>query len=189
MGVALFIYLVISPSHPGCSIDPLPEVMQELQSFERRMPPIGSDARAKALEEWRKIYRKPQTVRVLGISFDTRFAKVLVTADYDLKKLADDTDTLDVPRFTSILDMRIGMVREAIARNQRAVLSPSTMNRFWFYPDDNLYEESEGIVLKIDMKNADMAMLAIRNLNSEQAAEFLTNLYLNGVRSGPKPKQ
>ena len=125
-------------SNPGCSIDPTPEVMRELQMVQRRFSASdqGFD------QEWRRVCQKPQKVRVLGVPFNTRFARVLVDADYDMKTLADSTDKLDLPGFTGIMDMTIRLARAGGGRNQA---SPS-LNRFWFYPGETLYEESAGVI-------------------------------------------
>ena len=77
-------------SNPGCSIDPDSRVLGELQNL---IPQIlgGSDPNdvQRSLDRWRSKCSQPQQVRVLGIPFNTRFANVMVDADYDMKRLVD----------------------------------------------------------------------------------------------------
>jgi hypothetical protein len=133
-------------SHPGCSIDPNPETSQRLMQVGQQVVRVPSfDQVQKALEDWERICQEPQTVRVMGIPFNTRFAKVMVKADYDMKLLVDGSDSLDVPGFASLTDMKLNEIRVALQQGQPISLSIS-MNRFWFFPGPNFYEESPGIV-------------------------------------------
>lgn len=137
-------------SHPGCSIDPTERVVLELQSLKQRMSGGGSGGGDAFIEQWRRTCQKPQKVRVFGMPFDTHFAKVLVQADYDLKTLADGSDQINTPGFISITDMKLGKARQAVLSNQPVVLPASGMNRFWFYPGEISYQESDGVVLLRD---------------------------------------
>lgn len=77
-------------SPPGCSIDPNPQVLRELQAIGDRVSQTADpEERHRLLQEWEVAGRQPQSVRVLGVPFYTRFAKVMVDADYYMKRLVN----------------------------------------------------------------------------------------------------
>lgn len=135
-------------SNPGCSIDPDPKVLSELNEVADK---IFSHSRPEAvqdnLHQWNQICRQPQKVRILGIPFNTRFSKVMVEADYFMKRLVDGSVKTGVSGFKSLTDMTLDVIRDDISNNQPVSIPLSTLNRFWFYPDENSYLEDEGIVL------------------------------------------
>ena len=135
---------IIYTSDPGCSIDPDPAVIRELEGLAGRIFASGSDD---GLEAWNRVCRKPQTVRVMGVPFDTRFAKVMVEADYDMKSQVDGRDPLELPGFASLADMTLKHARRQVIAGRADSLALSTMNRFWFYPGESRFEEHQGVVL------------------------------------------
>ena len=135
-------------SPPGCSIDPNPDTIKRLQSVAQKITTSTSFERVEQqLKAWNRICNEKQNVRVMGIPFDTRFARVMVEADYDMKCIVDGTDVLNIPGLTSLSDMKLEIIRQAIINNQKITISPVSMDRFWFYPGTNIYEEEQGIVL------------------------------------------
>jgi hypothetical protein len=134
-------------SNPGCSIDPDPAVISQLDAVGRRIGSASSpQAVERAIGEWRATCKQPQSVRVLGIPFDTHFAQVMVSADYDMKTLADGTTQIKIPGLIGVSDMMLETEKEAVAAHQPISVSPN-LNRFWFYPGANVYDESKGLVL------------------------------------------
>jgi len=134
-------------SDPGCSIDPDPRVIDRLQATGQRV--LGSSSQSdieNAIQQWQETCRSPQNVRVLGIPFDTRFAWVMVKADYDMKRLVDGTDTLDIAGFTSLTDMTLEKAKNDIVRGRSISIPVSSMSRFWFYPGENRYLEDKGVI-------------------------------------------
>lgn len=128
----------ITYTPPGCSIDPSPEILQRLQR-------LGGDISTpqqmrRMLQQWRTICSRPQKVRVDGLPFDTRFAKIMVDADYLMKKIVDGSLALDIPGFTSLNDM---VMNDMVGNMQqgREVSMPMMLNRFWFSPGENGYRE------------------------------------------------
>jgi len=91
---------------------------------------------------------------VFGIPYDTRFAKVMVEADYYMKRLVDGSVTLDIEGFLSLTDITLNIIREDIKKNSEISVPMSTLNRFWFYPGENVFLEDKGIILinKSDVK-------------------------------------
>lgn len=133
-------------SYPGCSIDPVPEVMRQLQLIEQQLATRRSlDELERALDNWRFTCQKPQAVRVLGIPFDTHFAQVMVKADYEMKTLADGADAIGIPGFISMTEMSLGEARRDILQKQSVTLSAS-LNRFWFYPGETVCEEDQDVL-------------------------------------------
>jgi hypothetical protein len=84
-------------------------------------------------------------VRVLGVPFDTRFAKVMVDADYYMKRLVDGSVSLDIPGFESLMDVREGISKREM---EQGINTPyHSMSRFWFCPGDSTYTEDDGMIL------------------------------------------
>lgn len=133
-------------SAPGCSIDPDPKVLNRLQVVSNR---IASNQNPKSvqtvLDEWRRVCRMPQKVRVLGIPFHSRFGKIMVEADYDMKRLVDGSVDVDISGFSSLSDMTMSIARNALQKGEPVSLA--SLNRFWFYPGQNSFEEDEGIAV------------------------------------------
>ena len=121
---------------PTVSIDPKPEVLRQLDV-------IGIDD----AERWRRVCQQFQTVRILGIPFDSRFAKTMVHADYDLKKLVGGPDNHHITGLVSLTGMRLLKTRQDMATGRASEQSVSSMHRFWFSAGDNLYYEDAGAVL------------------------------------------
>ncbi|MDX2044365.1 MAG: DUF1598 domain-containing protein [Acidobacteriota bacterium] len=188
-------------SYPGCSIDPVPEVMRELQLVEQQLDSRRSTGEMeRALDSWRRVCQKPQAVRVLGIPFDTHFAQVMVKADYDMKTLADGADAIGIPGFISMTEMSLGEARQAIQQNKTITLSAS-LNRFWFYPGETSFEEAQGesqnvlflkrcpVKLLTEQMYSDARGQTIQsgmaNPQAERFAENFTALYDRVMRQRP----
>ena len=146
---------------PGCSIDPNQKVLGMLQNIGDEAQSTTDDAeRERAIEEWIKTCRLPQKVRVLGIPFDTRFAWVMVKADYDMKKLVDGSDPLDIVGFESLQKVSFDEAKKAALAGRISSIPLSSMQRFWFYSGESRYVESEGTIL--------LKQVEVRLLTEEQ---------------------
>jgi len=134
-------------SNPGCSIDPDPRVINELNTKAQNLmnntlvEKIDTD-----IEQWHSICQKPQIVRVLGIPFDTHFGDVMVAADYLLKRLVDGSVDLGIEGFTSLLELTKQDMEKDIIDNKPLSFSVTSMNRFWFFPGENKYSYDDNIV-------------------------------------------
>jgi hypothetical protein len=127
-------------SYPGCSIDPNPEILQKLQRLGDLITSAPTfDEVEQRLRDWHDLCRNPQKVRVMGIPFDSRFARVMVKADYDMKTLVNGSDSLNISGFQSLTDMTLAAVRPALIQGTPIRVSLSTLNRFWFCPGQNRY--------------------------------------------------
>lgn len=132
-------------SDPGCDIRPLPETMRRLQQLE---PAIHAGATVAATDaavyRWQEACESPQRVSVLGVPPDVAFARVMVTADYDMKRLADGTDDTGLPGMSSVADLSMAGMRAALRRHQRPAMG-AQMNRFWLTAGEVSYEEADGV--------------------------------------------
>ncbi|MCP4367392.1 MAG: DUF1598 domain-containing protein [Deltaproteobacteria bacterium] len=90
------------------------------------------------VDYWCKICPQPQDVRVLGIPFHARFSKVMVEADYYMKRLVNGSAELDIDGFQSLTEMY---------EEKKVISNNVEMNRFWFFPEENSYVEDKGIVI------------------------------------------
>lgn len=130
---------------PGCDIRPEPSHVLQMQSLERKLYSNQSPAQTEAvIRNWNQTCELPQTVSVFGLPFDTHFGLAMVKADYDMKRLADGSDHLALPGFSSMMDREVADVESSLRQHQPVTLKTSR-NRFWLTPDDQAYEEAEGI--------------------------------------------
>lgn len=132
---------------PGCSIDPYPRVIQKLQLLGHKMHENSSPEKMdKDIAAWRQTCCSLQKVRVFGVPFDSHFSWVMVKADYDMKGLVDGSDIPGIEGFASLSDMTMKKAKKDILKNEPISISNSSINRFWFFPGENLYYEDEGVV-------------------------------------------
>lgn len=136
-------------SNPGVSLDPDPDVLRELNQLMQRLRREPDLQRKQAiLKEWHQICERPQDVRVDGIPPSTHFAKVMLTADYDMKGLVDGTDSLSLSGFESFMDMVYKRAKRELETGEKADVPLSMLNRFWFYPDKTQFVQSDhGMIL------------------------------------------
>ncbi|TKJ36896.1 hypothetical protein CEE37_14365 [candidate division LCP-89 bacterium B3_LCP] len=135
-------------SHPGCSIDPNPDTLRRLKEIAQQINDTQTtEGINQFIEKWFSVSKELQTVRVLGIPFHTRFAKVMLQADYDMKSLVNGTDCPGVPGFKSLINIRFDEIQQAVRNSQPIQVSFVGMNRFWFYPGENHYLAGDGVCL------------------------------------------
>ena len=85
-----------------CSIDPSPEGVAKLQQYLRSLKTIGDpDVTLRSMEE----SLGPQRVTVGGVPADSRLARVLVAADYRMKRIGMGLEPSGVPGLPSYLSM------------------------------------------------------------------------------------
>ena len=135
-------------SNPGCTIDPNPSILRQLEVVGERMnnTKIAGEVE-KLIQAWHQTCHSPQSVNVMGIPFDTRFGWVMVKADYDMKRIVDGSDSMEIPGLKSQTDMILEQAKNDVLKGRALSVPLSSMNRYWFYPGKNLYEEDEGIAL------------------------------------------
>lgn len=100
-----------------CSIDPVPERIKALRRFLATREASAADPTA-TLRKMEEVLG-PQTIRLGGVPADSRFARVLVAADYRLKRIGMGLEESGVPRLPSYL------------ATVPANMSAGTLPRFW----------------------------------------------------------
>jgi hypothetical protein len=128
-------------AYPGCSIDPDPSIVGQLRDIQLRSQSTPGQAWDSQISRWNNVCRAPQQVKVFGIPFNSRFARTMVQADYDMKTLVDGTDKLELPGLISLVDRKMHDIGASI-RQERPIAVSVGMSRFWFYPGKQHYEES-----------------------------------------------
>ncbi len=129
----------------GCSIDPDPRIVGKLQELGVESMSNSSHSQVEDfIQEWHSVCRSPQEVRVLGMPFNTRFAKVLVQADYDMKRLADGSDALDVDGFTSLSEKTLDKYKAHVLGGGAGEFPMSFLNRFEFVPSECPFHREKG---------------------------------------------
>ncbi len=155
-------------SNPGCSIDPNQQIMQKLNTVGRKVLSSTTIENTKEiLKEWHGICRNPQNVRIMGIPINSHFAKVMIKADYDMKNIVNGTDNVGISGLYSLMDMKENQILKDI-HNKKSISISISMNRFWFYPGKNIYEESEGVLL---IKECPVHLLTENEYNSSGSKE------------------
>jgi len=86
-----------------CSIDPTPEGLVKLQAFLKSQKTIGNDPSA-TLRSMETVLG-PQNVSVGGVPGGSRFARVLVAADYRMKRIGMGLEASGVKEVPSYLSM------------------------------------------------------------------------------------
>lgn len=142
-------------SAPGCSIDPDPRVLGELNDQSQRIAAISdADRKREGFDAWQEIGRQPQKVRVLGVPFDTRFAKIMVDADYYMKRLTNGSVDLGIKGFDSLMDMEVRLSEKNLDNGKNGYEESNSLNRFWFCPGESTFSDDDGMVTleKCDVK-------------------------------------
>jgi uncharacterized protein DUF1598 len=117
----------------SCSIDPTAEGMQRLQQYLSAKKTIGNPSQT--LHEYESSLG-PQQITVTGVPAASRFASVLVAADYRMKRLAMKMDEPPVRGMPSYLDM--------------ATPGGSMTPRWWLSPNyEALYRDGEGLAWEL----------------------------------------
>ncbi len=107
----------------GCSIDPTPEGLAAMQQFLQQVGPHATPAHTQAIAEGLRTNLGLQRVSIQGIHPSTRFAQILVEADYRMKLIGIGLEQPPV-RLVSYVD-----------RANPAQVSRNAMQRWYFTPD------------------------------------------------------
>jgi hypothetical protein len=123
-----------SSIRPGCSIDPTESTVKLMNELSRRASQAGSiQAKDAVMEELKERWTAPQDVRVFGVGRSTRFAQVMVAADYLCKRVADGTADLGGLKLAGTADQRMRDMEQRV-RAGEPTAAKMVMSRFWFYP-------------------------------------------------------
>jgi Protein of unknown function (DUF1598) len=119
-----------------CSIDPTPEGLQRVSALLSKQTAVNDNVEkiSAALEQ----ASGPQKITLHGLPEDSRFAQVLVTADYRMKRLGMNFEASPVKGMPSYMEL--------VSPNVHAVQTP----RWWLAPKyDPLATDGEGLAWEI----------------------------------------
>ena len=85
-----------------------------------------------AYRRWVDTCKSLQEVRVSGVPVQTRFAQIMVEADYFMKRLANGSSKPRVPSFNSHTDFLFLELRKQWNRGRTPRMERHIMSRFWF---------------------------------------------------------
>src|SRR5262249_41993821 len=106
------------------SIDSNPEVYHRLRDFHT------TDAEGR--RKYAELCRAPQKVRVDGMIRHSRVAKVLIDADYRMKKISNGSETLPISSpFPGDVEAEIREWRRQLDAGREPDI-PSNLTRYWF---------------------------------------------------------
>jgi hypothetical protein len=118
----------------GCSIDPVPKRLAELQSFIKQGGPATIDDVEARFNQMDDILGY-QDVRIDAVPEDSHFAMILVEADYRMKRIAIGVEAPAIKGLKSHLAM-LGAAGNA-------------MQRWWFLPFyDAIYRSDDGLAFQ-----------------------------------------
>ena len=116
----------------GCSIDPTQEGLASMQRFLRSVGRSATPAQTQYLANGLRSSLGLQNVRVDGVPADTRFAQVLVEADYRMKMIGIGLERPRVRGLTSFVDLA-----------SPAQVSRNAMSRWYFVPEYQCVRSSD----------------------------------------------
>jgi len=135
----------VTYSYPGCDIRPTRETRARLTRVGNDLQAAGMQEAEPLIEAWKEVCREEQTVTVFGVPQNTHFSDVMVTADYDLKDLANGSSQLDLPGLTSLSDLHLAAAKAVVLGGEPLTLS--TYNRFWLLAGEVRYEKTSGVMV------------------------------------------
>jgi hypothetical protein len=123
----------------SCSIDPTAEGIENLKKFLGSIT-LSPNANATALEPAMQKAFGPQMIRLTGVPESSHLARVMVSADYHMKRIAMNIDPSPVNGLSSYLQM--------VARN--GARAGSVQSRWWLACDyDAIRKSEDGLAFQI----------------------------------------
>src|SRR4051812_22694405 len=120
----------------SCSIDPTPEGLQRIRQLGRLSSRNGPELAGKQMEE----AVGPQKITVTGVPETSHFARVIVAADFRMKRLAMNFEPARVDGMPSFLEM---MKRGHSGQN-------NVMPRWWMAPNyEPLRRDNDGLAWEL----------------------------------------
>lgn len=116
-----------------CSLDPLPSDVESLESLFRSVGSANSKDEMKRMYENLQSNMGPQQVVVDGVPENSRYAHIMINADYHMKKMSQGHITH--PGVTSYLEMCMNQIKSP-QTGVRSPLYSGGMSRFWFSVDE-----------------------------------------------------
>jgi len=130
----------------SCSLDPRRENVLAIQQTNSQYGKVQTPEQGNRMIQQVKSSWGPQLVRVGGVPKDSRYAHIMIDADYHMKKVS--LGVLKISGVNSYLDMKVSDAKERIAQGEDKIASGMSFNRFWFSVEKEYpaFTEDEGIV-------------------------------------------
>jgi hypothetical protein len=133
---------------PGCSIDPDSLAVKRLvQTVTTIFAPSYSGTEDERRCLWEAACSQPHHVRVLGVPPHSNFARTMVDADYEMKRMVDGCDSALPHGMQSLTQLRLNQAERQFKRGMAQTESAGvSMSRFWFYPGQIRFAYDSSIV-------------------------------------------
>lgn len=130
----------------SCSLDPRRENILAIQQASAKIGTIQSPEAGRRMIQQVKGIWGSQVIRVGGVPRDSRYAHIMIDADYHMKKVSLGAQKLS--GIDSYLDLKVSDAKERIAQGDDMVPPGLSFNRFWFSVEKEfpIFTEDEGIV-------------------------------------------
>lgn len=128
---------------PSVSLEHRQESIQRVQEIIRGTPqPTTAAARAdfnrRLQEAW-----GPQDAVTGGVPTNTRFNKVMVDADWEMKRLSLGLSDPEIEKFPTYIDLEFQDLRRRVLAEGVNARKPDGGSRFWFFPAYTEFAHSE----------------------------------------------
>ena len=149
---------------PYCSLDPRNEDVIKIKEIMATSGNISSIEQSRVYFETIKNAWGPQRVVTGGVSGDSRFAHVMIDADYHMKKLSQGLVQMDnVP---SYIDLKTRRAIEIVSAGASHLANGNSMSRFWFHIKGN---------------QPNNQLICSRNTQNEQQPTFLEDTNITAI--------
>jgi hypothetical protein len=138
-------------SYPTVSIDPTSDTLRQWYQLARDFNAAASvDDFDPIIRRWEAVCAAPQNVRLIGVPSNTRFARVMLAADYKLKDASNGT--IELPGVTNMMQAALDSMTAAAGNNQRAEMDVTS--RFWFSAGESSYSagQTTALLTRVDVE-------------------------------------
>jgi hypothetical protein len=128
---------------PSVSLEPRVQSIQRIQEFIRNTPqPTTAAARADYTRRLQDAWG-PQDAVTGGVPTNTRFNKLMVDADWEMKRISLGLSDTGIEKFPTYIDLEFEDWRRRVLAEGIRTRRPEGGSRFWFYPAYAEFPHSE----------------------------------------------
>jgi hypothetical protein len=129
---------------PSISLDPRAESLQAIREQLRGARTPRTDAERDALADRLQAAWGEQDAVSGGVPHNSRFNRVMVHADWEMKRISLGLRETRVPEFKPYIELEFDEYRRRAARDPQSARPPMG-SRFWFYPAYDALERTSGL--------------------------------------------
>jgi hypothetical protein len=127
---------------PSVSLEHRAESIQKIQEVIKNTPqPKNAEGRAAYSRRLQEVWG-PQDAVTGGVPTNTRFNKVMVDADWDMKRVSLGLSDPQIKDFPTYVDLEFDDWTRRVAAEGIRAQRPAGGSRFWFYPAYTEFEHS-----------------------------------------------